>query len=65
MGAIPRLPDLVGKINKTEFFSHCKIRHWIKLKITLLPNYKTYRKSENSFGIVGKRATKTNSDNMT
>ena len=25
-------------------------------KITLLPNYKTYRKSEDSFGIVGKMA---------
>ena len=28
------------------------------IKITLLPNYKTYRKSEDSFEIVGKRATK-------
>ena len=27
-------------------------------KIPLLPNYKTYRKSEESFGIIGKRATK-------
>ena len=28
------------------------------IKITLLPNTKTYRKSEDIFGIVGKRATK-------
>ena len=51
-----------NNFKKIGRYAGCPIKIF---KITLLPNYKTYRKSENSFGLVGKRATNTSSYNMT
>ena len=50
---------------KNCIYTGCPDQIRPNFKIILLPNYKTYRKSEDSFEIVGKMTTKTTSGDMT